>query len=120
SGPPLLVELGLLHGNFDYETSLKTPDTFNQTVAIASLETSIKDRMRALQDLPLEVVVYRDNTKVFSGPVLALEVNSEEQTVTLTARSKLIYVAYMVLDTDASYNGIEQYDIVVGFIDDWQ
>src|SRR5690606_24707762 len=120
SGPPQLVEMGPLYGDFQYETALDTPDIMTQTVALASVEQTIKDRMRTLDTNPLEIRVYRDNERVFSGPLLAIEVNSEDQTATLTARGKLIYEAYMVVDTDYIYNAVDQSSIVVDMLETWQ
>lgn len=118
SGAPTLTELGPLHATVEYTDSLNEAPEGNFQVNVNSLTSGIKAALRDPVGNPLEVWVYRDGTKVFAGPVIGGEIQSD--ILTLTCRGLEFYTAYMLVETDKAWSAVDQYTIATDVIDDWQ
>lgn len=116
--PPTLTELGPLIGPFSWVEDLRQPGTGTFQVNTDALTADIKARLLDLSLAPMEVWVYRNDTKVFAGPVVSGSIDGG--VITLTARDLLLYLAYMVVPTDKTWAAVEQADIVAEMVDDWQ
>ena len=118
SAPPTLVEMGPLSGSIAYTDILNDTGEASVSVSVNALAEDIKARLRDLLVAPLEVVIYRDSTAVFRGPVVGGGVANE--VLTLDVRSLDYYLDYMARYTDYTASSVDQYAIVKALVDTYQ
>lgn len=117
---PTYTELGPLYASTfsikDYKTLVPSDAQF--TVNMESLDEDTKEALRDLVAIPLEVWVYRDGVRIFAGPVVGGSIKGNQ--VTLVCRGRLIYLAYMLVETDKTFTAIDMFTIGAELVDDWQ
>lgn len=118
SGVPTLAELGPLAGSIEYTDVLNGAPEGKFTVSVNSLQDDMKARLRDLATYPMEVWLYRDNVRVFAGPIVGGEIGND--TLSLTCRGLEYYTAYMLVTTTKDWTDADQYVIAADIIDDWQ
>lgn len=118
AAPPTLVELGPLVGTLTYADILNEVGEASISLSVNTISDDIKTRLRDLLGLPTEVIIYRDSVAVFAGPIVGYSVKDE--VLSLDARSLGYYLAYMARTSDYSVTGVDQNNIVIGLINDYQ
>jgi hypothetical protein len=77
--------------------------------------------LKTPDEKPLELWLYRDGTKVFAGPLIGIQVQGSNNTMTFTARGILYYLRWMYLTSQLDYSaGLDQFTIVKNLVDHWQ
>ena len=117
---PVYSELGLLSASSVKITDFKTmkPAEGAFTVAMASMDSDTKAALLDLAAEPLEIWVYRDGVRIFAGPVVGGSIDGD--TAKLTCRGGLIYLAYMLVETDKTFAAVDLFTIGAELVDNWQ
>jgi hypothetical protein len=119
SGAPTFVEVdSILWSGLNYTDELSKPQTLQASVAINSLSDDVKQRLRAMRQMPSEMWLYRDGELIFAGPLLVW--NTQGPTLTLQAVGLLGYLRYWTIDTDLVFTGVDQFTMVKTMVDNWQ
>jgi hypothetical protein len=117
---PTYTELGPLYVSTfsikDYKTLVPADAQF--TVNLESLDEDTKEALRDLVAIPLEVWAYRDGVRIFAGPVVGGAIKGNQ--ITLVCRGRLIYLAYMLVETDKDWTAEDMFTIGAELVDDWQ
>lgn len=117
SGPPDLPVLGPLFGSFSLTQIVGQPAELEITGAVEALDEALKGRLRNLAEYPTEVRLYRDDTMIFAGPIVAGEVSGND--VTISARDLLYYLNYMAVDYGYGPSTQQVGKHIKAFIDNW-
>ena len=119
SGPPTFITVDPIQWKgLSWIDELSKPQTLNASCSINSLTESVIQRLRAMQDLPTELWLYRDGQVIFAGPWVGW--NIQQETITFQATGLLGYLKYMTVTSDLVFKQVDQFAIVKGLVDHWQ
>ncbi len=84
------------------------------------LESNLKTRLLAPDENPMELWIYRDGVKVFAGPLIGIQVQGSNNTITFHSRGLLYYLRYMFLTADFTRAATDKFTVVGDLVDSWQ
>lgn len=116
SEPPVLLEVDALDwSGLSWSDELSRPQRLDASVRINSLSPEVIERLRDMANLPSELHLYRDGTRVFAGPwVSAL---AQGETLTIQGLGLLGYLRYRDITTDHVFTQVDQFSIVKSLVD---
>lgn len=91
-----------------------------------NVSSDVASRLLTPDEKPMELWIYRTdlqtNTtqKVFAGPIIGLQIQGRNRTVTFHARGILYYLRYWYILQDYSFTNTDQFTIAKTIIDDFQ
>ncbi len=121
STPPTVTEVGELTpvGNVSYQDALNAEGEASLSVEPERVTSAVASRLADLEANPSELTIIRDNTRVWTGPLLSCQLQGA--TLTLNARGLAYYMRYMTLEADLIFaSPTDQYTIGKGLIDAYQ
>lgn len=80
----------------------------------------IKTRLLSPDTLPMELWIYRNGVKVYAGPVIGVQIQGVNNTITFQSRGLPYYMRWMFLTTDMTANPIDKFTAVKNLVDHWQ
>lgn len=119
--PHTITEIGELAaiGGISYTDVLNAEGEASLSVEPEKVPLSIATRLADLQSTPCELIVIRDATKVWTGPILSCQLQGT--TLTINARSLMYYFRYMVLEADLIFGSpTDQFTIGKGLVNAYQ
>jgi len=121
SGVPTVTEIDELKpiGSLSYADDLYSEGEASLSVEPENLVQDIADRFKNLRATPCEINIFRNDDKMWCGPLLSAQVQGP--TLSLNARGLLYYLRYMTLESDLLYTSLtDQYTIGKGLVDAYQ
>lgn len=119
SGPPTFLEVDPIEWqSLSYTNTLSKPQDLTASCLVAGLTEPVLQRLRAMDQLPSELWLLRDGTRVFAGPLVAWQVSGE--TLTVQALGLLAYLRLMVIAADLRFDQADQFVMAKAMVDQWQ
>ncbi len=84
------------------------------------LEVDIAERLLIPDERPMELWIFRDGTHVYSGPLIGIQVQGQNRTITFHSRGLAYYTRYMFLTADFSRTTVDNFTVVRDLIATWQ
>lgn len=84
------------------------------------LQPDIRAHMMFPDETPMEMWIYREGTLVYAGPLIGIQIQGENHTITLQSRGLLYYLRWMFLTSDMVNASIDKFTAVKNLVDHWQ
>lgn len=121
NGAPTLLQVDPIDWTgLSYVDELSKPQQLNAGAKITSLTEPILQRLRDLAHNPMELWLYRNSKLVFAGPLFGWQVQGTGQAISLQAAGLLGYTQLMEIETDTTFNQVDQFTIASSLINAWQ
>lgn len=119
TGAPTLTEIGpIVAPQISWRRALSAPSELRFSCQPDKLSDAVRSRLVALEQLPLEVWLYRDGVVVEAGFVQGYQVQGAS--VSFFAPGLLGYLAYMGVEADLTFTSEDQFTIGKELVDQSQ
>ena len=84
------------------------------------LAADIAERLIIPDERPMELWIFRDGGHVYSGPLIGIQIQGQNRTITFHSRGLAYYTRYMFLTADFSRDAVDNFTVVRDLIATWQ
>ncbi len=84
------------------------------------LEADLKERLLIPDERPMELWIFRDGDHVYSGPLIGIQIQGQNKTITFHSRGLAYYTRYMFLTADFERTDVDNFTVVRELIATWQ
>jgi len=84
------------------------------------LEDALRDRLIKPDERPMELWIFRDGIHVYSGPLIGIQIQGQNRTITFHSRGLAYYTRYMFLTADFARTAVDNFTVVRELIATWQ
>lgn len=121
-GPPTFTEVDRIQmlDKVSWSKELNNDGFGSVSTRPNRLSSDLATRLRSPEQNPMELWIYREGVKVYAGPLIGIQVQGAESTITFHSRGLLYYLRYMFLTQDYSATATDKFTVAKDLVDHWQ